>query len=192
MSEKYPKDSFDNLSQQVERRGVHRAPRKKGAGLISFAWAALATGILVTIGVAGLVVVSDSVSLRDFEEIFAVAESTPSATPRPTAAPTVDPSLLVNVLNATGTTGIATEVGDKLAADGWTVSAKSNASETVDKTVVYYGNPSLEGAARGVAESLGVGEIDLTDAYIESSAQITVVVGSDYVDPVGATPTPTQ
>lgn len=192
MAEKYPRDSFDDLCQQVERRGVHRAPRRRGAGFISFAWAALATGILVTAGVAGLVVVSDSVSLSDFEEIFAVAEIAPSATPKPTAAPTVDPSLLVNVLNATGTSGIATAVGDTLAADGWTVSAKTNASETVEKTTIYYGNPSLEGAARGVAQSLGIGDIDLTDAYIESSAQITVVVGSDFVSAPAASSTPAE
>ena len=84
------------------------------------------------------------------------------------------------MLNATGETGIATAVGDQIAAEGWTVGAKSNASETAEKTFIYYGNPTLEGAARGLAQTLGYGEIKLTDKYIESSAQLTLVVGQDH------------
>jgi hypothetical protein len=65
--------------------------------------------------------------------------------------------------------------------EGWTVGTKSNASEVTEKTFIYYGNPSLEGAARGLAQSLGYGEIKLTDKYIESSAQLTLVVGQDHL-----------
>jgi hypothetical protein len=93
----------------------------------------------------------------------------------------VDPASVVNVLNATGETGIATAIGDQIATEGWTVGTKSNASEVTEKTFIYYGNPSLEGAARGLAQSLGYGEIKLTDKYIESSAQLTLVVGQDHL-----------
>ena len=180
MAEQPEHDLFDDLEPHTDRRGVHRAPKRPGAGWIKFAWAALATGVLVVAGVGTLIVTSDSISLKDFESIFAVPVATASATPKPTAAPTIDPASVVNVLNATGEEGVATAVGDQLAGDGWTIGAKSNASETAEETFIYYGNPTLEGAARGVAQSLGYGTIKLTDKYMESSAAITLVVGSDY------------
>jgi len=180
MAEKTERDQFDDLAPGLYRRGVHRAPRRRGAGFVPFAWAALATGALVVGGVGTLVVTSDSISMKDFEGIFALPTAAASATPKATAVPTVDPASVVNVLNATGETGVATAVGDQIATEGWTVGAKSNASETAEKTFIYYGNPSLEGAARGLAQSLGYGEIKLTDKYIESSAQLTLVVGQDY------------
>lgn len=181
MAEKAERDQFDDLTPQTHRRGVHRAPKRRGAGFVPFAWAALATGVLVVGGVGTLIVTSDSISMKDFENIFALPTAEASATPKPTAAPTVDPASVVNVLNATGETGIATAIGDQLVTDGWTVGTKSNASEAVEKTFIYYGNPSLEGAARGLAQSLGYGEIKLTDKYIESSAQLTLVVGQDHL-----------
>ncbi len=180
MAEKTEHDQFDDLAPGLDRRGVHRAPKRRGAGFVPFAWAALATGVLVVGGVGTLIVTSDSISMKDFEGIFALPTATASATPRVTPAPTIDPASVVNVLNATETTGLATEVGDQLAGEGWTIGAKSNASELAEKTYIYYGNPSLEGAARGLAKSLGYGEIKLTDAYIESSAQLTLVIGADY------------
>jgi hypothetical protein len=180
MADKTEHDIFDDLEITSSRRGVHRAPKRPGAGWIKFAWAALATGVLVVGGVGTLIVTSDSISMKDFESIFALPTTAPSATPKPTAAPTVDPAAVVNVLNATGETGIATLVGDQLAAEGWTVGAKSNASENTEETFIYYVNPSYEGAARGVAQSLGYGTIKLTDKYVESSAAITVVIGADY------------
>ncbi len=181
MSEKFEHDQFDDVVITGERRGAHRAPRRKGAGWIAFAWAALATGILVVAGVGTLIVTSSSISLKDFESIFAVEQPTPTPTAKATAEPTLDPASLVNVLNATGTQGVATAVGDQLAAEGWTIGAKSNASQSVEETVVYYINPSFEGAARGVIKSLGYGTVKLSDKYVESSAQLTLVVGQDYV-----------
>lgn len=180
MAEKTPRDQFDDFVPSGTRRGVHRAPARKGAGWIKFAWGALATGVLVVGGVGTMIVTSSSISLSDFESLFAGPAATASATPVPTAEPTVDPAAIVNVLNATGTTGVATVVGDELAAEGWTVGTRSNASQAVEETIVYYIAPTYEGAARGVVESLGYGSIKLSDNYVESSAQITIVVGQDY------------
>jgi hypothetical protein len=86
----------------------------------------------------------------------------------------------VNVLNATSTAGLATETGAKLTAAGWKVGTKSNSSTPETKTVIYFVQPSLEGAAKGVAQSLGAGTIQLSDLFVQSNAGITVVLGSDY------------
>lgn len=181
MAEKTERDQFDDLMPTSGRRGVHRAPRRRGAGFVPFAWAALATGVLVVGGVGTLIVTSDSISMKDFESIFALPTTAASSTPKASAVPTVDPASVVNVLNGTGETGIATVVGEQLVGAGWTIGAKSNASVVVAETFIYYGNPSLEGAARGLVQSLGYGQIKLTDKYIESSAPLTLVVGQDYV-----------
>lgn len=181
MADKTEHDQFDDLAPGLERRGVHRAPARRGAGWIKFAWAALATGVLVVAGVGTLIVTSDSISMKDFESIFAVPVASATPTPKATAAPTVDPASLVSIINATGETGMATQAGDALTAEGWTVAAKTNSETVVEETMVYYVNPTFEGAARGLAQSLGVGGIKLTDKYADSNSQLTVVLGTDYL-----------
>ena len=197
MSKKNSVDAYDDIPEGLTRRGAHRSAKRTRSTYVKLAWAALATGVLVTAGVGGLAVVSDTVSLRDFSTLFAGAAPTPTPTAEVTAAPTVDPALLVNVLNATDAPGLATTVVATLGSAGWLVGTGTNASEVVERTVVYYGDPSLEGAARGVVASLvaagwdtGSGTIELTDAYIESSAQLTVVLGADFLGPITTTENP--
>lgn len=192
MSKNISVDSYDDIPEGLTRRGAHRAPRRVRTGLVKLAWAALATGFLVTVGVGGIVVLSDTVSLKDFTTLFAGPTTAPTRTAAPTAAPTVDPALLVNVLNATDTPGLATTVGATLVEAGWQVGSGTNASKAVDNTVVYYGDPTLEGAARGVLASLGTGKIELTDAYIDSTAQLTVVLGADFLTPMAVDSTPAE
>jgi hypothetical protein len=118
---------------------------------------------------------------------------TPSPTPTPTANPTVAPDVLVNVFNATPVVGLATTVGDELAAAGVLVGVKSNASVTdATKTIVFYSTKSTEGAARGVCVALKNScEIKFTSAYASSQAPLTLVLGSDYVVPT-AEPAPVE
>ena len=86
------------------------------------------------------------------------------------------------MLNGTPGAGVAADVGDVLTAAGWTVGALSNAStEDVPKTIVYYADAKLEGAARGVAASLPGSDVLLATDFAESGADLTVVVGNDYV-----------
>jgi hypothetical protein len=108
------------------------------------------------------------------------------ASAEPTAAPTVDPALSVTVLNGTTQPGTAAAVGELLTAAGWQVGATTNASTTdVTETIVYYADPALEGAARGVSEALAASEVLLAQDFAESGADLTVIVGSDYL---GAAP----
>ena len=180
MAEKYDLDIFDEIDEGKDRRGAHRAPIRRGAGWIKFAWAALATGALVVVGVGTILVNSPTMNVEDFQKLFFIAAPTKSPTPTPTATPTMDSAVTVNVINASGETGVASQVGEQLAATGWTVLASTNADSTVKKTYVYYGDPSLEGVARGLVESFGFGEIKLTDDYSETSSQLTLVIGKNY------------
>ena len=179
MAEKFPKDRFDAIPEDIQRVGAHRAPHQKGRGWIGFAWAVVATILLIGVGVFGLYLINGSIAFNG----SAGGTPTPSitVTPTPTVAPTVDPSLSVTVLNGTTTAGLANQVGDALVAKGWKVGSRANASVTnITSTVVYYSNPKNEGAAKGVAQSLPGSTIMLTQDFAETGADLTVVVGSDY------------
>lgn len=179
----HPHDRFDDIPDELQRVGAHRAPAKKGRGWIGFGWAALATIVLTAAGLFGLAAVNNSIS---FDLPFFQAEVTPTPTPTaiPTAEPKLDPDAPLTILNGTPTPGLATQVGDALLAQGWNgaaegVGSRANAgSRDLEKTVVYYSDPSYEGAARGIVLALKTGEIRLSTDY--PASVITIVIGADY------------
>ena len=189
----YPKDRFDQFPDDFQRIGAHRGPARRGRGWIAFAWAALATLLLVVGGVVGL---------RTFLGIdvgipFLSAEpsATPLATstPIPTAEPVLDPSTIdparlitTSVYNGTVKAELQNTVGDALVAAGWKIDARALASTNdVAKTTVYYSDPANEDVARGLVIALGVGEISLVPAGTVPGNPLTIVIGADYP---GATP----
>ena len=185
-------DRFDNVADDLDRVGAHRAPRPRLSGLVAFAWAALSTLILVGAGVGAMVFVTGTIS---FNGLLPVASTTSAATAAAGVKPTIDPSVLVSVINASGVDGVATRVADQLAADGVLIGTKSNSADIVEKTMVYYGDPAVEGAARGIARALGGGaEAERTPAFAGSQAKISVVVGSSYFQTAApvAPSTPTE
>ena len=184
MAEKFPKDRFDAIPDDIQRVGAHRAPHQKGRGWIGFAWAAVATLLLVGVGVFGLYLINGSIAFNGSPAGTPSASITP--TPTPTIVPTVDPKLNVTVLNGTTTAGLANQVGDTLAAKGWKVQSRANASQSdITSTVVYYSDPKNEAAALGAAQSLPGATVMLTQDFAETGADLTVVVGSDYKAPTG-------
>ncbi len=185
MAPKFAKDRFDTPTHALDRVGAHRAPAKKGRRWIGFWWALGATILLIVVGVVGIFAINDRL---DFSNIpgLSSASATPTATPTgdPAVAPTVDPALKVNVLNGSATNGVAASVSETLTTAGWVVSATGNAStDTEPTTVIYYADASQEGAARGIAESLPDSKIVLSTSFVDSGAELTVVVGNDYVFP---------
>jgi hypothetical protein len=190
----YPPDRFDHLPHSLDRVGAHRAPARRGRHWVTFWWAVASTVVLIALGAVGLSAannrlsfeipgISTSTATGATDPASAVATDAPAPvpTPVPTAVPTVDPSLTVTVLNGTPRLGVAKAVGEVLTAAGWTVGALSNAStETVATTVVYYADATLEGAARGAAESVPGATVLLTGDFSTSGASLTVVVGNDY------------
>ncbi|RFA19313.1 LytR C-terminal domain-containing protein [Subtercola boreus] len=180
-----PLDSFDNLPADSPRRGVHRGPRPRGRGWVAFGWAALATGVLVALGVLGLLVVNNGFQLTPgASSTTAATDALPSATATPTVEPTVDPQATVTILNGTNTEGLATRAGERATADGWSVGAEANASSTdVTVSTVYYSDAASEAAAKGLAASLGGIATALSDQF--QGASLTAVLGTDYTDVAG-------
>lgn len=183
----FPQDQFDNLPTDLDRIGAHRAPKKKGGGWVGFAWAALATGVLVVGGLYGLSLVNDQVSFEvpGLSGGEAPVE-TPSASPTPEVPPVLDPTTIdksrkitITVLNGTATAGLQNVAGDALVAGKWPVVSRTQASQTdIEETVVYYRTAADEDVARGIVVALGVGKVRESEAFLGSP--ITVVLGSDY------------
>lgn len=203
MAEKYPKDRFDTAPENLQRVGAHRSPRR-GRGWIGLLWALLAVVILVGLGVLGLFLINGNV---EFSSPQAGSSGTASATapapassapaspkrshtpsPTPTPTPTVDPSLSVTVLNGTKARGLAASVSRTLTSDGWTVRTVGNARRgDFTQTVVYYSDPANRQAALALVQSLtgAKAEAELSQAYATTTADLTVVVGSDYSTAAG-------
>ncbi|QHC59632.1 LytR C-terminal domain-containing protein [Rathayibacter sp. VKM Ac-2760] len=172
-----PKDRFDEIPATEGRVGAHRRPPAPHARAVALAWAALATGVIVLLGFIGLLVIDNRVQ---FNDVFTAPTGIAETTATPTVAPTVDPDVALAVLNGTATAGLAASAGDALAAAGWSVPTVANANtEAETVTAIYYTDPALEGAALGVAQSLGVGTLTLTQDFVETGA-VVVVLGSDY------------
>jgi LytR cell envelope-related transcriptional attenuator len=182
---KYPRDQFDDIPADLIKVGAHRSPARKGRGWITFAWAALATGVLV---IGGLYYLSRIGAVPDLGLPFAPAQSespTPSAsadTTEPVTDPTtIDPArnISITVLNATTTVGLENAAGDALAAAKWPVGTRTTASTHDEKTtVIYYSDPANEDVALGIKLALGVGAIRESSAFL--GAPITIVLGADY------------
>jgi hypothetical protein len=192
---KHPRDRFDEVPDDLQRVGAHRAEARRGRGWIVFAWAALATGVLVGAGVVYLGVANDSfqfVAPTSDETSQAGSESpddggtdgsdaptTPAETVAPADPASVDPDVTtITVLNGTDTSGLAGQASLALAETGWTVAGQGNADGTVAVTVVYYADEADEAVARGVARDLGTTTVELSDAFPDSS--VTAVLGDDY------------
>ena len=182
----YPKDRFDDLPHHLDRVGAHRAPPKKGRRWVAIWWLLGATAVLITIGAIGLSVLNNRLDFTIPGIEAVIDDVTPADAVVPTAEPTTDPSASVTVLNGTPGTGVAASVGELLTGAGWAVATTSNAdTEDVVTTTVYYADAAQEGAARGVAALLPGSDILLSDVFASSGATLTVVVGNDYVVPVG-------
>lgn len=191
-----PKDRFDDLPADSGRVGAHRAENPRIRGGLVLLWSAIATIVLVTLGIFGSMVATGRITL------FATPEPTVSVAP--TVAPVVDTTFSVIVLNATPQRGLAGSVRDTVIAAGWAPDAVIDGdagSEDFATTTVYYARAEDEAAARGLAGVIGGAAVRFdtsyqptddpatTDADESTIRQLVIVVGLDRTD--GASPSPT-
>lgn len=182
----YPPDEFDAASQEERPRGVHRAPRSWWSR-----WGAL-VAVLVIFPVLAFGVVTwlsdwegiqrDDVVAEAGQDDGAPAEPTepeeptepveetpaeepPAEEPVPEepAAPEPDLSAPIEVLNATGTAGLAGGGAERLADAGFTAVTSGNWQQPdPDSSVVLYADPADEGTAAAVAETLGISRVEVS------------------------------
>jgi hypothetical protein len=183
----FPRDRFDDLP-ETDRVGAHRAENPRMRGWLVLLWAALATIVLIALGIFGTLIASGRI------ELF--PEPTPTATPVPQVTPVVDFAYQVQILNATPEQGLATQMKDTIVTAGWpddSVLASGAGSEDFPETTVFYVNAEDEAAAAELAEVIGGANIEQSDAYPPvdpAMKQLTVVIGLDRTA-AGQTPAPT-
>jgi hypothetical protein len=118
------------------------------------------------------------------EDPAAAPAEEPAAAPD---APTVPSSAVsVDVLNGTGTTGLAGTVADLLRGQGFTVGAVGNEPGTVNESVVRYGPNALE-QARTVAAAVPGAVLQPSDS-IGDTVQLVIGPGYSTVVPVTVVP----
>lgn len=188
-----PRDRFDEIPATLGRVGAHRAPRSPRGVWISVAWAALASGLLVVLGLYLLSLITDRVTF-DLPGL-GTAQPTPTPSETVSAPPTVDPitdpalaevpaGFTITVLNGTELEGLGSTARDLIAAPGWPVGTVTAAAQSdIAETVVFFSDPALEGVAAGMAELLGVGTAEQSDAF--PGAPITIVLGADFAEVSG-------
>jgi hypothetical protein len=201
---RFPRDRFDDVA-DGPRVGAHRGAARRGGGWVVFAWAALATGVLVGIGVLVLALLNGSVQFTEGSGgSTSSATSTPSASassgsgsdsdadsgtddggatqsPSPAAGASAadQGATTLVVLNGTSTTGLAANASTRLGTAGWTVTSTGDAGTTgATQTIVYYQQESQAAVAQGVAQALGVSAVQQSAAF--PNADVSVVLGSDY------------
>jgi hypothetical protein len=189
----FPPDRYDEVPADLKRVGAHRAPRKRGRGAIAFAWAALATGLLIVAGLYGLSRVNPSISF-ELPNFGGGAEPVASASPSAAVVePVTDPKsvpkdlpLSISILNGTPSANLHNIAGDAIKGAGWPNPSRNPASNNkITTTTIYYQSADYEGIARGLLQLLGVeGKVALTDKYANP---VTIVLGADYASVAGQT-----
>jgi hypothetical protein len=176
-------DQFDNIPENVDRVGAHRGPKLKGRGWITFAWAVLATAVLVVGGLYVLSIFNNSIKFG--LGTSAASTPTPTGTPTPVITPIVDPATIasrnitITVLNGSAVVGLQDKAAAKLTAKGWKVSGTANSTATnLKTTTVYYSSAADQDVAEGIQSLLGAQDIQFSSAF--PATPITVVVGSDF------------
>lgn len=184
-----PKDRFDDLPADHGRVGAHRAENPRLRGGVVLLWSAVATIVLVTLGVFGTMITTGRITL--FPEPVATATTIPAVDA------VIDTSYTVYVINATPQSGLAGTVANQVIAAGWTsemVYPTESESEDFETTTVYFATPADEGAARGLAQAIGGAAVELNDSYqpvddpntsdVDESAvkQLVIVIGQDRTD----------
>lgn len=156
-------------------------------GWVVLLWAAIATVVLVAVGIFGTLVVTGRVTLSP----------TPGVTvaPAPVVAPVLDTTYDVLVLNATPQAGLASRTRDEIIAAGWSddlVLAGDAGSEDFATTTVYYPFPDDEAAALALADVIGGAAVAQSEVYQPlddpEARQLAVVLGLDRT--ADAEPTP--
>ncbi|WP_043361458.1 LytR C-terminal domain-containing protein [Microbacterium testaceum] len=154
----FPRDRFDDLPAESGRVGAHRAENPHLRGWVVFLWAAVATVVLIVVGIFGTLVVSGRISFG--------SEPVPTPTIAPTTPSVIDTSYSVVVLNGTSDEGLAGNLRDQIIAAGWSAdTVQTGDSDTTDfaSTTVYYLRTDDEQAARGLADAIGGAEVAQSD-----------------------------
>lgn len=122
--------------------------------------------------------------VKDFLTNLAVDRTAASKSSTPTTTVPAPPnsSMTVQVFNAAGVQGLASQVMNTLAAKGFQRGPVASAPQISDTTTVFYA-AGEEGAARNAAAELG-SNVGVAEEKSVRKGQLRIYVGTDYQQPV--------
>lgn len=175
-----PRDRFDDIPSDPQRVGAHRAARPRFRWVVTLMWWLLAVAVLSVGGILAVIALQQNDRL-DID--LPSPDPTASATPE-TAPAVIDTGYPVLLFNGAGEEVAVDPLQAALVAEGWAPEQILVADDDQDIAVstVYYVAEGDEGAARGVAELLGIEAVELNpDFATMSEGGITVLLGLDRV-----------
>ena len=143
-------------------------------------WAAVATIVLIAVGIFGTLIASGRI------ELFPDAVARRARRRRRPSTPVVDTSYQVLILNATPQDGLATQLKDVLVAVGWPIDnvlPSEAGSNDFPETTVYFLNPEDEAAADGLAGVIGGAKVEQSDIYQPAEPRLAAADDRDRSRP---------
>ncbi|MBN9157454.1 MULTISPECIES: LytR C-terminal domain-containing protein [unclassified Microbacterium] len=186
------RDRFDEIPHAQGRVGAHRAENPGMRGWFVLLWAAVATVVLIAVGIFAAMLAMGKISFDQGTPMPSVSRTATAS------APPLDKTYAVFVLNATGANGLAAATRDTIVNAGFAadaVVAGDADSQDFPTSTVYYKTAADENAARALADLVGAKEIAQSDRYgddvVPGQKQLTVVLGMDLAKNAPTTePTP--
>jgi hypothetical protein len=174
-------DFYSRLEHQLldaASRRAAQAPLRRASGARGRALAAVLACLVLSAGVAGIVRLAGAPDAAEPESRQrAIPPDVPTHVPRIRLD-----GIVVAVLNATTTAGVARGAADDLHRQGATIAAVASAPEqTLARSIVHY-RPGAEAAGRRVARVLGIARLGPTsgeDDDLVPPADVVVRLGHD-------------
>ncbi|KJL23527.1 LytR C-terminal domain-containing protein [Microbacterium azadirachtae] len=174
------RDRFDVIPHAQGRVGAHRAENPGMRGWFVLLWAAIATVVLIAVGIFAAMLTMGKIGFDQSEPLPSISRTATSA------PPALDTTYAVFVLNATGVNGLAAATRDTIVNAGFAAgSVAPGDADTQDfpTTTVYYKTEADKAPAQALATLLGATKIAQSDRYgddvVPGQKQLTVVIGRD-------------
>lgn len=91
-----------------------------------------------------------------------------------------EPGGTVIVRNGSGVSGVASQAADKLTPEGYQVETGNADDFSYDETLIVYDENSKGAEAKAIAQTLGIGKVQLNDGTYDFDGDFLVIVGSDW------------
>ena len=159
MSSQYPRDEFDRAGEDMPI-GMHRPQPSRWKNV----WPFLV--ILIVVPALGWAAATFLANRQNGQPVGTVTTEAP---------PTPDHNAAIQVLNGTGTQGLAASNTQKLNAAGYAGTSAANATGwDTQVSTVYYEDPRMEATAKDVAATLGIDNVQRMDGI--GSPDVVVVL----------------
>lgn len=173
----FPHDEFDVPPPEVGRVGVRRKVTPLWRSYVPLG---LTVAAAVVALIMGAILYQDTRFMNSepvAQQATPVATQTQEPQPSPTPSATVNRTQSIEILNSIGVDGLAATYSQALNGLGWSaITPKNYDGESLQETVVFYGDDALSKTAEQLQKDIGFGKVQQS---LELGSGISVVLGMD-------------